>query len=401
MRLNEYSNTEMILSDLDKKSEECFTIDTPPWVRRSYSPSRRWTPVLLAGLCLALLCAIIALGAVYVEKNKMAAALKAQGQYTSPSFLEGELIAENRNTSDLLDAQNRDLCNSLSTVQQELAEKSGLVDSLEADKKRISATLSSVQQELAEKSRVADSLDAQNRKLFSSLSSVQQELAEKSRKADSLEVEKGRISSSLSSVQQELAEKIGTVASLESQNRGISASLSSVQQKLAGTEKKLKELQANHTDLLSKNPSCKGHGGCRPCDSGWRSNLGQCYFFSREKRNWMQSRDYCISQGAQLVIISCQQEQTFVSKSINETHWIGLNDLEVEGQWHWVDNTPLSATGIHFWYQRDNGMHEPDDWTGGGHAHGEDCGAAGDESGTFSRWFDAPCQKQKKFICEK
>ncbi|KAG9348910.1 hypothetical protein JZ751_029227 [Albula glossodonta] len=107
---------------------------------------------------------------------------------------------------------------------------------------------------------------------------------------------------------------------LEAQNMNLSASLSTVQQKLAATRP------------------------CRECDSGWKKHQGQCYFFSKEKKTWTQSHDYCLSVGAQLVIINGQQEQTFVSESIIETCWIGLSDLETEGQWYWVDGSSLNAT---------------------------------------------------------
>lgn len=33
-----------------------------------------------------------------------------------------------------------------------------------------------------------------------------------------------------------------------------------------------------------------------------------------------------------------------VAKSNQVSHWIGLNDLAVEGQWRWVDSSSLSDT---------------------------------------------------------
>ncbi|XP_064183123.1 asialoglycoprotein receptor 2-like isoform X5 [Anguilla rostrata] len=340
-----YSHTEIILSDLDHKNEEFFS-ETPSWAReKSTIVTHRMTRLLLAVLCLILLCGLTALGVLYVEKSNMLGSLKAQNSSASLFSLEPQMAEKHTKMSDFLKAQNRNL----------------------------SASLASVLQKLAEEISVANSLEDQNRNL----------------------------SASLSSLQQELAEEISVANSLEDQNRNLSASLSSLQQELAEAEKQLHELQTNHSDLLKTLLSYKESRGYRECDSGWRKYMGQCYFFSTQKLNWMQSCDFCMSKGAKLVIIDLEQEQTFVSSIISESHWIGLSDLRTEGQWHWVDDVPLSQTKHQFWYTRPNGKHEPDNWTGGGDSNGEDCAAIGDKSGAFDKWFDASCTEQKRFVCEK
>ncbi|KAJ8351827.1 hypothetical protein SKAU_G00233030 [Synaphobranchus kaupii] len=173
------------------------------------------------------------------------------------------------------------------------------------------------------------------------------------------------------------AEKSNMSNSLEAKNKNISASMFSLQRELAA------------------------YRDSREYDGVWRSHLGQSYFFSSEKMNWMQSHYYCISRGDKLVIIKSAQKQRFLVTSISETHWIGLSDRGTEEQWHWVDETPLSETEPQFWYTRADGMHEPDNWTEGGDPHGEDCAAMGDEHGALNQWFDASCKKEKKFVCEK
>ncbi|XP_064204818.1 uncharacterized protein LOC135262000 isoform X17 [Anguilla rostrata] len=157
---------------------------------------------------------------------------------------------------------------------------------------------------------------------------------------------------------------------LEEENRELSISLSSVEQRLAAMD------------------------GCA-CLTGWRIHQGKCYFFSTEKMNWSQSKEYCTSKGAHLVIINNQQEQNFVSSRISETHWIGLSDRDTEGQWVWVDGTPLDRSGTQYWWAK-----EPDNWMGAGDPSGEDCAALGDHNGNPDRWFDASCGKIKKFGCE-
>ncbi|KAK3506440.1 hypothetical protein QTP70_017066 [Hemibagrus guttatus] len=116
--------------------------------------------------------------------------------------------------------------------------------------------------------------------------------------------------------------------------------------------------------------------------------------------NWTQSRDFCVEKGGHLVIITNQPEQDFVFSQIRETHWIGLNDLETEGQWMWVNNQPLKETGITFWYSAPEGPNEPDNWKEEDPS-GENCAALGDARGNMHKWFDASCRMIKKCICEK
>ena len=34
-----------------------------------------------------------------------------------------------------------------------------------------------------------------------------------------------------------------------------------------------------------------------------------------------------------------------IKKTKGQIYWMGLSDLETEGQWIWVDSTPLNETG--------------------------------------------------------
>ncbi|XP_076864339.1 uncharacterized protein LOC143516551 isoform X2 [Brachyhypopomus gauderio] len=116
------------------------------------------------------------------------------------------------------------------------------------------------------------------------------------------------------------------------------------------------------------------------------------------KLNWTQSQDHCGDQGGHLVIITSQAEQGFVSSHVKETHWIGLNDLETEGKWMWVNGKPLNK--VTFWYIRPNDPDEPDNWKIED-LSGENCASLGNEGGNTDRWYDASCRKLKKCICEK
>ncbi|KAL0961973.1 hypothetical protein UPYG_G00334060 [Umbra pygmaea] len=114
--------------------------------------------------------------------------------------------------------------------------------------------------------------------------------------------------------------------------------------------------------LTSNNLTC---GRCKVCAEGWVFHGGKCYFFSNEKMIWNKSRDQCVSKGGHLVIINSDEEQIFLfSRTKQQIYWIGMTDLETEGEWLWVDNTPLNQTGVIYWYQRHDGTKsEPDNWT--------------------------------------
>ncbi|XP_047672055.1 C-type lectin domain family 4 member F-like [Tachysurus fulvidraco] len=112
------------------------------------------------------------------------------------------------------------------------------------------------------------------------------------------------------------------------------------------TEKLIGMLKAKYQQAHERLSVCNAKQTCTLCEEGWKSLGLKCYYFSTDKLNWTQSRDYCVEKGGHLVIITSQTEQGFLISQIGETHWIGLNDLETEGQWMWVNNKPLNETGV-------------------------------------------------------
>lgn len=137
---------------------------------------------------------------------------------------------------------------------------------------------------------------------------------------------------------------------------------------------------------------------CNFSVNGWTACRGKLYFFISDKLNWSSSRDACVSRGADLVTITSQSEQDFLVSKITETHWIGLNDLETEERWVWVNNQTLNETGVQFWFNKS--PTQPDNWKKEDPS-GEDCASLGDRNGNIHTWFDASCKKLKMFICEK
>uniref|UniRef100_A0A3Q1AHI5 C-type lectin domain-containing protein n=1 Tax=Amphiprion ocellaris TaxID=80972 RepID=A0A3Q1AHI5_AMPOC len=127
-------------------------------------------------------------------------------------------------------------------------------------------------------------------------------------------------------------------------------------------------------------------GPCPKCEAGWEHHGGKCYNFTTNKSSWEESRNFCQSQGGDLVKIDKNQDK----------FWIGLTDSEEEGRWLWVDGSPLNER-LKFWNYK-----EPDNWTGKD-PNGEDCVRMGEKVGApdLKCWFDQPCKVPHKSICEK
>lgn len=118
---------------------------------------------------------------------------------------------------------------------------------------------------------------------------------------------------------------------------------------------------------------------------GWKSFQSSLYFFSIERKTWYEARKDCRQRGADLVIINSKEEQHFISEYTPAT-WIGLSDIETEGEWKWVDGTPLN-NGLWIKNEPNN---EP------GSANGEDCVVA------FGReWNDDNCNLNVRWTCQK
>ncbi|XP_027855944.1 CD209 antigen-like protein C [Xiphophorus couchianus] len=170
-----------------------------------------------------------------------------------------------------------------------------------------------------------------------------------------------------------------------------------------GYQKQVEALQVEKTHLQA-NISALG-STCGKCPLGWLIFNSSCYFFSYTesttvKKNWHKSREDCIKRGADLVVIDNQQEQEFISHTINDMRsgrdvwasgfWIGLTDKETEGTWVWLNN----VTEVEPRYWMDG---EPNDWN-----TAEDCGVAiySDENPWKTRYDGACRQRQLQWICE-
>ncbi|XP_053086702.1 C-type lectin domain family 4 member E [Pangasianodon hypophthalmus] len=112
------------------------------------------------------------------------------------------------------------------------------------------------------------------------------------------------------------------------------------------------------------------------------------YCMSKETKSWDESRQNCSSRGADLVIINSREEQEFIVKQLGDSvAWIGLSDRDREGEWKWVDGTPLTTK---YW---DSG--QP------GNTDHEDCAEIYYSDSNEVVWNDKTCSVKLHWICEK
>ncbi|XP_066449639.1 hepatic lectin-like isoform X2 [Eleutherodactylus coqui] len=125
------------------------------------------------------------------------------------------------------------------------------------------------------------------------------------------------------------------------------------------------------------------------CETGWQLFEGHCYFFTNTKESsWNRARSTCIGKSADLVVITTENEQKFISKiSGNMPYWIGLNDIEEENKWTWVDGTPYESSYKAWMTDKPTNSEKADDC-----AH----------TWMEGKWNDKNCNDRNNFaICEK
>ncbi|XP_066468885.1 hepatic lectin-like [Tiliqua scincoides] len=126
---------------------------------------------------------------------------------------------------------------------------------------------------------------------------------------------------------------------------------------------------------------------CGPRTREWEYFDGRCYYFSFKTSTWQRAKALCEARNSGLVIIGDLAEQNFIaSRTRNDRFWIGLTDVNVEGQWRWIDGTDY-VTGFKNWKKG-----EPNDA-----GSREDCA----QVDTAGEWNDVPCDVLAFYMCEK
>ncbi|KAA0703137.1 Asialoglycoprotein receptor 2 [Triplophysa tibetana] len=107
----------------------------------------------------------------------------------------------------------------------------------------------------------------------------------------------------------------------------------------------LKKCQDIYQQSLFHESQCSCH---HDCDKGWSKFENSCYFLSKERLSWHESRKDCQRKGGDLAMITNGRLQTYLTTNGNMHYWIGLNQAGTN-QWIWNNNTVLT---VRYWGQR-------------------------------------------------
>ena len=114
-----------------------------------------------------------------------------------------------------------------------------------------------------------------------------------------------------------------------------------------------------------------------------------------KKRNWSDALSFCQRIGADLVKIESQGETEFINATwllSLEKMWIGLNDLEVEGDWKWSDDTSLGVYSNWGYREPSKGKNQ--------HCVVLVRGFMGKDF-FDAQWNDVRCERTLFYLCEK
>ncbi|KAI8510957.1 hypothetical protein Bbelb_118730 [Branchiostoma belcheri] len=112
-----------------------------------------------------------------------------------------------------------------------------------------------------------------------------------------------------------------------------------------------------------------------------------CYKAFTELKNYTEAGHACAADGGLLAMPKDSATNTFIYNLAGGPHrWIGLTDIDSEGQWLFADGQTLASTGYTNWNTGEPNAYYPN----------EDCVEVLDSA----LWNDDPCDRPKAFVCQ-
>jgi len=79
---------------------------------------------------------------------------------------------------------------------------------------------------------------------------------------------------------------------------------------------------------------------CPPQDA--KEHGGNYYKVFYENVSWHEAREKCETMGGYLAVVRSKAEDEFVAEISRSHVWLGATDEDMEGQWTWLDGTPMT-----------------------------------------------------------
>ena len=115
------------------------------------------------------------------------------------------------------------------------------------------------------------------------------------------------------------------------------------------------------------------------CPTNWKRNGDQCYYFSKEEKNWFDAEEFCQRRGGHLAAVTNEQVNNFLK---NTWGWVGGKRELGNETFVWSDCSPWAYNS--------------------GWRNGEPNNARGNEACVnhiFGKWSDENCDLSLKFVC--
>ncbi|XP_060551516.1 perlucin-like protein [Ruditapes philippinarum] len=125
------------------------------------------------------------------------------------------------------------------------------------------------------------------------------------------------------------------------------------------------------------------------CPDGWMRHDSTCYHFSHDTEAMLVAKLSCQVLGGALLEIETAAENAYIAGYIKDKYsyyYIGLNDIQEEGVWVWVESSS-SASYLNWRPNEPNSV-----------GNDENCVVIDKNSG---QWLDVACHNFFHYICEK
>ncbi|VDI33531.1 Hypothetical predicted protein [Mytilus galloprovincialis] len=184
--------------------------------------------------------------------------------------------------------------------------------------------------------------------------------------------------------------KLNKVQSLSHQNhiainnmkgKIVNDEVTEIKSLLNGIQKKMRNMQFEIDNLKRR---------CSTNPGDWVLFSGHNYMFVYKKVTWNIAKIDCQQKGGYLAKVESGAENSWLISVMKDEVWIGLNDIQSEGQWKWISDN----TGISFSYWPSN---QPSS------KRRENCVQyCKERCGMKSYgWNDESCGSRMGYVCEK